>query len=325
MSADTLSDLLRTVRLTGAVYFSFDLSSPWVAEAPAAKELAPIVMPGSEHLIEFHVIAKGACWAHLIDGTPIKMEAGDVIVLPQGDPHVLASTPGLRAEPNWEIHHRVPGQQWPLVLSEGGGGPDRAHVICGFLGCDLRPFNPLVAALPRIIHLNSRRGPSGGWLDPFIGAVLAESEQKRPGGENVLARLAELMFIEVVRRHFDGLPAGQLGWLAGLRDRHVGRALVLMHERPAHPWTIEELAKEAGLSRSALAERFSELVGQPPIQYLAQWRMQVAAAMLANGGESVASVAEKVGYESEAAFNRAFTRAVGVGPGAWRKARLNAS
>lgn len=321
MSSDTLSDLLRTVRLSGAIYFSFTLSSPWVAEAPAAKDLAPIVMPGADHLIEFHVIAKGGCWASLLGGEPLRLEAGDVIVLPHGDPHVLSSQPGLRAEPDWEVFRQVADQQWPLIASEGGGGPDRAHVICGFLGCDLRPFNPLFAGLPRVIHLNSRRGPNAGWLDHFIGAVLAESEQKRPGGENVLARLAELMFVEVLRRYFQESPAENSGWLSGLRDRHVGRALVLIHDRPEHPWAIEELAKEAGLSRSAFAERFSELVGQPPIHYLTQWRMQVAASMLLNEDTNVATIAAKVGYESEAAFNRAFTKIVGCGPGAWRKNR----
>jgi len=321
MGADALSDVLRTVRLTGAVYFRIDLSSPWAAEAPAARLVAPIVMPEAEHVIEFHVIGKGACWGGLVGEAPRRLEAGDVLVFPQGDPHVLSSAPGMRADVDWSLHQRPEGSQRLFVREAGGGGEDRVQIMCGFLGCDLRPFNPLFAGLPRMIHLSSRAGPDPGWLDHFIAAVVEESSRKRPGGENVLARLAELMFVEVVRRYLDTMPPDQRGWLAGLRDRAIGRALAALHARPAHPWSLDELAKEAGLSRSALAERFAQLVGVPPMQYLAQWRIQLAASLIAGGTLSINAVAPLVGYESEAAFNRAFKRLVGMAPGAWRRAR----
>jgi AraC-like DNA-binding protein len=321
MGADALSDVLRTVRLTGAIYFNFDLASPWAAEAPAGRLVAPLVMPEAEHVIEFHVIGKGACWGGLVGEAPRRLEAGDVLVFPQGDPHVLSSAPGMRAELDWSLYRRAEGAQRLFVQEADGSGKDRVQLICGFLGCDLRPFNPLFAGLPRVIHLSSRKGQDAGWLDHFIAAVVAESASKRAGGENVLARLAELMFVEVVRRYLDTMPADQQGWLAALRDRAIGRALALMHARPAHPWTLDELAKEAALSRSALAERFTLLVGVPPMQYLAQWRIQLAASLIAGGTMSINMIAARVGYESEAAFNRAFKRLVGLAPGAWRRTR----
>lgn len=321
MGADALSDVLRTVRLTGAVYFDYHLTSPWSAGAPAARVVAPLVMPEAEHVIEFHVIAKGTCWGGLVGEAPLRLEAGDIIVFPQGDAHVLSSAPGMHAELDWTQYQRPEGVHRLFVQEKGGGGKDRVQLICGFLGCDLRPFNPLFAGLPRMIHLSSRAGPEPGWLDHFITAVIEESARKRPGGENVLARLAELMFVEVVRRYLETMSPDHTGWLAGLRDRAIGRAMAAMHARPTHAWSLDELAKEASLSRSALAERFTQVVGVPPMQYLAQWRIQLAASLISGGTLSIGAVATQVGYESEAAFNRAFKRLVGLTPGAWRKTR----
>jgi len=191
------------------------------------------------------------------------------------------------------------------------------HLVCGFLGCDVRPFNPLIGALPRVLHVRDRTGVKEGWLSQFIQVALAESRAKRSGGESVLARMSELMFVEAVRRHLESLPEAHTGWLAGLRDPQIGRALALLHARPGFGWTLPGLAREVGLSRSALAERFTHLIGQPPMQYLASWRMQVAAGLLARGTK-VASVALEVGYDSEAAFSRAFKKLVGRSPAAWR-------
>jgi AraC-like DNA-binding protein len=278
-------------------------------------------MPEAEHVIEFHVIAKGTCWGGLVGEAPRRLEAGDIIVFPQGDAHVLSSAPGMHAELDWAQYQRPEGVHRLFVQEKGGGGKERVQLICGFLGCDLRPFNPLFAGLPRMIHLASRAGPEPGWLDHFIAAVIEESSRKRPGGENVLARLAELMFVEVVRRYLEAMSPDHTGWLAGLRDRAIGRAMAAMHARPAHAWSLDELAKEAGLSRSALAERFAQVVGVPPMQYLAQWRIQLAASLISGGTLSIGAVATQVGYESEAAFNRAFKRLVGLAPGAWRKTR----
>ncbi|MFA7429622.1 MAG: AraC family transcriptional regulator [Rhodospirillaceae bacterium] len=318
MTVDVLSDVLRAVRLTGAVYYDFKLTSPWVAQAPPTRIIAPVVMPGVQHVMEYHVLTDGACWGGLLDGEPWLMEAGDVIVFPHGDPHAMSSSPGMRAEPDMSIV-LPPNDRLPFVFGGGGGGPDRAHLICGFLGCDRMPFNPLLAALPRAILLKSRHGPDPGWLDRFIDLVRREVEDRRAGSRDMLSRLAEIMFVDVVRRHLDQVPEAQAGWLAGLQDVHVGRALAALHARPAHAWTLEELAAEAGLSRSVFAERFMQLLGLPPIQYLARWRMQMAATLLAQGSESIALIAVQVGYDSEAAFSRAFKKMVGLAPGAWRR------
>ena len=321
MSADVLSDVLRAVRLTGAVYFDFELSSPWVAEAPPSREIAATVMPGAERVIEYHLIARGACWGQVAGHEPIRLNEGDFIVFPQGDPHTLSSAPGLRATPDMSMFAR-PTTPLPIVYELGGGGPDRTRIVCCFLGCDERPFNPLLAALPRVIHLSAaRHDGSTGWLATLLNIAVRESGTARPGSENVLARLSELMFVEALRRYLEALPPFQTGWLAGLRDPVVGQALGALHGAPQDEWTVERLARLVGVSRSIFAERFAEIVGQPPMQYLALWRMQLASRLLAEGGQ-VASVAAAVGYESEAAFSRAFKKLVGQAPATWRRVTI---
>ncbi|MGI8739353.1 MAG: AraC family transcriptional regulator [Gammaproteobacteria bacterium] len=316
---DTLSDVLKAVRLKGAVFFLVDAYSPFAAEAPPAQLVAASVMPGSEHVIGFHVITEGTCWGYLIDGEAIRLEAGDVIVFPHGDPHVVASAPGMRADPDLAGHQVVPEIQLRFSYCYNGGGSEKTSVVCGFLGCDARPFNPLLVTLPRVIHVRNDAEVGNGWLSQFIHFAVHESSNKQAGGECILARLSELMFGEVVRRYLASLPPEQPGWLAGLRDRFVGRALALLHERPAQAWTLHDLAREVGLSRSALAERFTHFVGQPPMQYLTQWRMQLAAGLLARGTANMATVAMELGYESEAAFNRSFKKLTGFPPATWRK------
>ncbi len=319
VTADVLSDVLRSVRLTGAVYFDFDLSSPWVAEAPAASEIAATVMPGAQRVIEFHLIARGAGWGGIVDGEPVRLKEGDLIIFPQGDPHVISSAPGLRAEPDITVFARA-AAALPLVYEGGGGGPDRVRLVCGFLGCDERPFNPLLAALPRVIHLSGAGNEATtGWLGTLHHIAVRESGSARAGRDNVLARLSELMFVEAIRRYIETLPPAQTGWLAGLREPVVGQALAALHGDPTAAWTVESLARAVGVSRSVLADHFTEMVGQPPMQYLALWRMQVASRLLLDG-EPVAEVAANVGYESEAAFSRAFKRLVGDAPATWRRA-----
>jgi AraC-like DNA-binding protein len=212
-----------------------------------------------------------------------------------------------------------PSTPLPIFYEIGGPGPDRARVVCCFLGCDERPYNPLLTALPAVIHLSAARAEGAiGWLATLLAAAAAESRSPRPGGENVLARLSELMFVETIRHYLERLPIAQTGWLAGLRDPVVGRALAALHGEPREPWTVERLARLAGVSRSIMAERFTGMVGQPPMQYLALWRMQLAAGLLLDGGR-VAEVADAVGYESEAAFSRAFKKLVGQAPATWRR------
>jgi AraC-like DNA-binding protein len=320
MSSDVLSEVLRAVRLTGAVFFTFEGSAPWVAEAPPGKLVAPHVMPGSEHVIEYHVVAKGRGYGYLLDGPAVQLEAGDVIVFPQGDSHVMASAPGMRSNTDvMPLYHAVENGPLPIAMSLTPPGPDAAQVICGFLGCDAQPFNPLLATLPRVIHIPHRLAAEGAALEPLIRIALSESLTRSPGSESMLARLSELLFIEVVRRYLATLPSETTGWLAGLRDALVGRSLSAIHGEPRRSWSLEELAREVGASRSVLAERFHHFVGTPPMQYLARWRMQLAASLLTGTNLGLSQIAERVGYGSEAAFSRAFKRLVGVAPSGWRE------
>jgi AraC-like DNA-binding protein len=323
MSTDALSDVLSAVQLSGSVFFDVTAKSPWVAEAPPAAQIADQVMPGAQHVIEYHVVTIGTCWISLVGDIafePVKLEEGDIAVIPQGDPHVVSSAPGMRAEPNLGAHRRPEdANALPFAIQTGSDGPTDTHLICGFFSCDARPFNPLLDSLPRFMRFS--RGASKGshsLLDQFIRFATAETGNKRAGSQSVLNRLSELMFVEVIRMHMDQLANSNTGWLAGLRDPLVGRALTLLHARPAHGWTLEELASEAAASRSALADRFTQIVGCPPVQYLTQWRMQIAAKRLADPGVKIAAVAHEVGYESEAAFSRAFKRFVGRSPSQWR-------
>jgi AraC-like DNA-binding protein len=316
MSLDTVSELLRAVRLSGAVFFTVEGSAPWAAEALPSREIGPELLPGAEHVIEYHVVTAGKCWGGVVGEPPLRLEAGDVIVFPQGDAHVMSSTPGMRAIPDYAAVRAA--TKYPVVLRCQGGGPERAELICGFLGCDARPFNPLLSTLPRTIHV---RGGREGRIEQLVRIALAESEGPIAGSEAVLARVSELLFVEVVRRYLASLPQQEVGWLAGLRDEGVGRALAALHHRPAHPWDLDALAREVGMSRSVLAERFTHFLAVPPMQYLARWRMQLAANLLATTAMGLAEIADRVGYGSEAALSRAYKRWVGVAPADWRRGR----
>lgn len=321
MGADPLSDLLRAVRLQGAVFFHLEARDRWVAEASGASRIAHRIMPGAQHVIEWHAVIRGACYGGLLGERPERLDAGDVIVFPHGDAHALSSAPGLDAAPLLDVPRWSPDQRLPFRVKRGAGAPE-VEILCGFLGCDVRPFNPLLPTLPRVLRA---RDPGGGEgpLRHLVQLTLAEAERSGLGGESMLARLSELMFVEVLRRHLETLPADRRGWLAGLRDEFVGKALALLHGQPARPWTLELLAREVGLSRSALAERFARYTGEPPMQYLARWRMQVATRLLERG-EQIAGVAADVGYASEAAFSRAFKKLVGAPPATWRRRALPA-
>ncbi|MCK1640873.1 AraC family transcriptional regulator [Bradyrhizobium sp. 157] len=323
MGADALSDVLRAVRLSSAMFFHLDVRAPWVAEAPESAACASAVLPGAQHVIEYHVVVDGRCWGGLIDAPSVRLEAGDIIAFPQGSAHVLSSAPGMRSMPDLSIYGQARASQLPLMMRLGDNGPADARILCGFLGCDTRPFNPLVEALPPVLHLRGSSYRENSGLGYLINAARVESEGRRTGGEGVLARLGELLFVEAIRCHIEALGPEQTGWFAGLADRHVGQALNLLHGEPAADWTLDELAKAVGLSRSTFAQRFTHLIGQPPMQYLTRWRMQLAAGLLASGSDPIARVAEAVGYDSEAAFNRAFRRTVGTPPAAWRQTQIS--
>jgi transcriptional regulator GlxA family with amidase domain len=213
---------------------------------------------------------------------------------------------------------RVSPESGLFVIRHGGGG-DKTRVVCGFLGCDRLDGNPLAGALPPLLRFDARQGSAAAWIRSSLEFAADEIAARRAGSETVLAKLSELLFVEALRRYVEGLPDEQTGWLAGLKDPFVSRALSLLHGRVAQEWTVDDLGREVGLSRSALADRFTRLIGEPPMRYLARWRIQVAAQQLRKSDLPLARIAEQVGYESEAAFNRAFKRNFGIPPAAWRK------
>lgn len=328
MSRDTLSDLLRTVRLRGAVFFYISFRDQWSAEGLPAEKVASAVMPGCEHVMEYHLLLKGHGWAATSGLPPVRLAAGDIVMFPQGDRHVISSAPGLEPVPasaEWVAARRNDPKPVPIAFHHGVREPGvmlprsdaDAILVCGFLGCDVRPFNPLVAALPRVLHLPASR--AGDWVTRVIDQAVVESNERRPGGDAVLERLSEMLFVDAARRYLDSLPEDATGWLAGLRDRFIGKALELLHGDPVRDWSVELLAREVGLSRSALHERFVEFTGHPPMQYLANWRIQIGARLLRESNRNVAAIALEVGYESEAAFSRAFKRVLNVPPAAWRR------
>jgi len=275
----------------------------------------PRVLPGVDHLMAYHIVTAGSCWMGCEGDEQVLLQPGDAIVFPHGDAHFASGRRGQRVDPGRYSH--APSRPLETIrLGAGGGGG--VSLVCGYLGCDARPYNPLLSALPRSVHV---RGITGGWLAEFPRQVVAEAWQTRAGGATMLTRMAELMFVEVVRRYTEELSPHQAGWLAGLRDPVVAPALTALHARPAHGWTLAELARVAATSRTVLTERFSQTVGLPPMQYLTGWRLQLAAEQLATGSRKVSAVGADVGYESEAAFSRAFKRSTGYAPAAWRRMR----
>jgi AraC-like DNA-binding protein len=320
---DVLSDVLLSVRLTGAVFFDVHAHAPFATESPGVGEIGGQVLAGAEHVISFHIVTEGSCWAEAVDHSapPVPLRAGDIVVFPAGNANIIASSPGMRGRPDPAQYYRPADRTLPFSLATARE-PGAAHTrfVCGFLGCDTRPFNPLLDALPRIVHVPIST-ESRQWLDSLVGIAVQASGGEGAGREAMLSKLAELMFVEAIRSYLDRLPADARDWLAGVRDPQVGAALRLLHGRPAHAWTAERLAREVGMSRSSFADRFTAYVGIPPMHYLGRWRLQLAARLLETRSVSVGQAAAAVGYQSEAAFNRAFKRAVGQAPGAWRRGR----
>jgi AraC-like DNA-binding protein len=315
---DALSDVLRVVRLNAAVFLDAELTAPWCVGEPSGVEVCIEQMPRAQHVVIYHMVTEGSVHIGIPGHEPRFAEAGDLIVIPSGEPHALGSDLSLP---------QAPGQR--LIVDRGpdevgqvrhGGGGAVTRMICGYLACDSSLFSAVLAPLPRVMIVNMREAASAQWLASSLRFSIAESAAQRAGAGTVLAKLSELMFVEALRRYIESLPAEQTGWLAGLRDRFVGKTLALIHAKPAHAWTVEELAGEVGLSRSALGERFTNLVGQPPMQYLTRWRLQLAADLLRSSARNIAAVASEVGYDSEAAFSRAFKRELGLAPAAWREA-----
>lgn len=319
---DVLSSVLKAVRLTGAIFFERHLHAPWVGESPHSAAIAAVVMPEAEHVISFHAILSGSCWAALVDNSDScrRFTAGDIVIYPMGDANVLSSAPGMRGVPDFEQYCRPKDRALPIVTRLNNDGADYCHLVCGYFGCDARPFNPILEALPRML-LSQMSAAGQSWLADMLRLAAEEAERGGDGSESLLAKVAELMFVEVVRKYIAHLPDDSKGWLSGLKHRQIGHALRLIHGQPEKPWTLAELAREVGLSRSVFAERFAHYVGESPMLYLGRWRMQLATRRLMIPGISVAQAGAEVGYESEAAFNRAFKKYVGMPPGSWRKGK----
>jgi AraC-like DNA-binding protein len=326
---DPLSDVLAAVRLTGSLFFVVEAAPPWIAEAPESSALAPAILPRGQHVVSYHVIVEGTCWCHLGSSAPVRLVAGDVLVVPHGDAYALSSAPdlrsGLTAEEVLGWFKQMVSGELPAVVTEGGTGPASLRIVCGFLGCDALPFNPILDALPRLLRIERPVTAENDGMGTLVDLIVAESRTKQAGSRSVQLRIGELLFVEAVRRHLATTAAEAGGWLAGLRDPLVGRVLARIHREPQRAWTIEALARETGSSRSVVAERFACFVGEPPIHYLTRWRMQRAAGLLAGGTAKVSAVAQDVGYDSEAAFSRAFKKHTGVTPAAWRDERRTLS
>jgi len=315
---DALSETLRVVRLVGAIFINARFTAPWCYQSQRADTVATILEPGAERVIIFHLITEGECIVQMDDGTPpVTLIAGDVVIFPQGDAHQMASGPGV---PVATVNRRLDEvfSRRPRQIAYGGGGK-ATKLVCGYLACDARLARILLAGLPPLVKVNVRGSNAGAWLEASLRYALAEARSPRPGGMGVLAKLAEVLFIEVLRLYMADQGAARTGWLAGVSDRIVGAALNALHKDPAHPWTLEELARTAATSRSVLAERFTALVGSSPMQYLTQWRMLLASNLLCRSNAPLASIAQDVGYQTDTAFSRAFRREFGAPPAAWRR------
>ena len=314
---DALSDVLRVAHLTGGVFLHADFSAPWCMAARVAPEhCAPALGPTS-HMILYHYVVEGELHIRVDGEEDLVVRAGDVVLLPRNDLHLVGSDLNLPPVTGSEIIQ--PPRNGGLFTIQHGGGGKRTRMICGYLRCDSAEDNPVISTLPSLLKLDAEQGGAAEWIRSTFQYAADEVAAGRPGSETVLAKLSELLFVEAVRRYAEALPEGQTGWLAGLRDPHVARALALVHRDIARPWTVDDLSREVGLSRSALADRFIHLIGVPPMHYLASWRMQVATQKLRDTSASLAQVAQMVGYESEAAFSRAFKKAFGAPPATWRR------
>jgi len=312
-NAALLGDVLSRIRLAGAIFMRGEYRAPWAFETPTSPQLVKMLAKGSERLIPFHAVRAGRAWVDG-DGMHRDLELGDLAILPHAQQHWLGGGPlPDHAVP---ISALVPPQPWtsmPVVRMDGGG--ERTEIVCGYFRCDELLFNSVLRHLPQIFVIR----PEGAVAD-FFTATMNYVMSEPPGTDReapLTARLPELLLAEALRLFSQSGPPDN-GWLAATLDPVIGRALKLLHADPARDWTVDDLAREAGTSRSVLAERFSRLLEQSPMQYLTEWRMQIAADLLRNGGLKIADIAERVGYGSDAAFSRAFHRQVGVWPADFR-------
>jgi AraC-like DNA-binding protein len=315
---DVFSEILRGVVLKGALYFNAEFSAPWGFNTPSAAELGQLLAPyDAPHLVIYHFVIEGSGFVRLEGDLQIALNAGDVVVVTHGDPHEMCSTLGVADKLSDTMKAKL--QAHDLTAMQAGGGGDVARFVCGFMVCDPLLCSPILRSLPPAFKINLRTDRAGQWLENLLLHLVEEAASGRAGSEAVLAKMSEALFVDTLRRYLAALPKEEVGWLAAARDPIIGKSLMLLHSRTAHPWTIAELAKEVGSSRSALVERFTQYLAEPPISYLIRWRLQLAARALGSTSRSIAEIAEEVGYESEAAFNRAFKREFGSPPARYRR------
>lgn len=316
-SMDAFSEVLSGVRLKGAMFFSAEFSAPWRLSTPHCRVLAPTLAPGAPHIVIYHLVVDGSARASLEGGPEIELSPGDIVVFPHGDPHHLSGGTGTNHVEGAEVLRRITtGDLSPM---HAGGGGATTRFVCGYLTCDPLLCGPILESLPPILKVNVRTDRSGHWLEQTLLHLLEEATADRAGSDAMLAKLSEALFVDTLRRYVSDLPDQTTGWLAGARDPAVGKSLALLHRRPEHAWTVAELAAGVGLSRSSLVARFTRYLAEPPMAYLTGWRLRLAAQALTLSSKGVADIAAGVGYESEAAFNRAFKRAFGAPPARYRR------
>ena len=315
---EVLSEVLKAVKLDGALFYNAEFSSPWCAHSIDAHTVTSHLSPNSQHVIIFHLLTEGRGYAHIEgdDDRMLPLNAGDILIVPHGDPHILGNGRSVMAMDRSQVLEQVLSQG--LKVSRMGGGGELTKFVCGYMTCDPQLSRVFLGGLPPMLKVSIRDDGSGQWLEQSIRYSVDNADASSPGGEAVLAKLSEVLFVETLRRYIALLPQEQTGWLAGIRDAEVGKALALLHRTPAHPWTIESLANEVGISRSVLAERFRRYLSETPIAYLTRWRLQLGAQRLTSTSGSVAQIAGEVGYESEASFNRAFKREFTLPPARYR-------
>lgn len=314
---DVLSQILSAVRLEGALFFNAEFSSPWCLSSSGSAGLAPYVSSGGGHLIIFHLLTEGRAFAKLPDGRREELTAGDIVIFPHGDPHLLGN--GTPQRPVDSVGTFVKNLSEGLKLVRFGGGGKVTRFVCGYLSCEPRLSEVFLAGLPKMVKVHVAKDSSGQWLENSIRLSVGEANGSNAGSGLVLAKLSELLFVETIRRYINTLPPGQIGWLAGARDAIIGQALALLHKEPAHPWTVSNLARRVGLSRTRFAERFRHFLEESPMAYLTKWRLKLGAEILQSTEDSVAEIAATVGYGSEAAFNRAFKREFDCPPAKFRR------
>ncbi|MBM3570499.1 MAG: AraC family transcriptional regulator [Alphaproteobacteria bacterium] len=317
---DALSDVLRAARLSGGVFLHADFGAPWCIASRIGPEDCGLLIGPVARLIPYHYVVAGEFEFQVVGEPRRRLRAGEMVLVPGNEVHIMASDTRLPPVDAGDLIQ--PGPQGGLARIDHGGGGPRTRIVCGYLACDGAEGQILLDGLPRVLVLDMAGSAGADWVRSSFQFAADEVAAGRPGSGTMLAKLSELLFVEAVRRHVETMPAEETGWLAGLRDPHVARALGLMHRDCARDWTVEDIGREVGLSRSALAERFGRLIGLAPMQYLARWRMQIAVRKLRETRDSLLQIALAVGYESEAAFSRAFKKAHGAAPAAWRRTQL---